>query len=125
MYSYGQDMNVDETIIQEIYKCRAMGLIEDLIVIHGVGSHGHPPVLAHRLHHGFKDSTQLLALTTTQQAVNTFRMELVFFLGHSHGKGTLLSSLETLEGFQQGKLSPCLYRYCHTGKSSPLRFCLL
>ncbi|MHA1673395.1 MAG: isopentenyl phosphate kinase [Promethearchaeota archaeon] len=64
-------------IVQEIYKCRALGLIEDLIVIHGVGSHGHPPVLAYRLHHGFKDPTQLLALTTTQQAVNAFRMELV------------------------------------------------
>ncbi len=64
-------------IAQEIYKCRALGLIEDLIIIHGVGSHGHPPVLAHRLHRGFKDSTQLLALTTTQHAVNAFRMELV------------------------------------------------
>ncbi|MHA1617754.1 MAG: amino acid kinase family protein, partial [Promethearchaeota archaeon] len=60
-----------------IYKCRALGLIEDLIIIHGVGSHGHPPVLAHRLHYGLKDSSQLFALTTTQHSVNAYRMELV------------------------------------------------
>jgi isopentenyl phosphate kinase len=63
-------------VVREIQQCREAGLIEDLIVIHGVGSYGHPPVLEYKLHKGFKEARQLLDLSTTQQSVNSFRMEL-------------------------------------------------
>jgi len=63
-------------VVQEIQRCREAGLIENLIVIHGVGSYGHPPVLEYKLHKGFKEERQLLDLSTTQQSVNSFRMEL-------------------------------------------------
>ena len=51
-----------------------LGLIEDLIIVHGVGSFGHPPVLEHKLHHGFQGKHQLIPLSQTQQIVNKFRI---------------------------------------------------
>ena len=60
-------------IAQEIKKCIDLDLIEDLIIIHGVGSIGHPPVLEYKLHHGFKNPQQLIPLSKTQLTVNKFR----------------------------------------------------
>lgn len=60
-------------IAAEIRHCRDAGLFSGLILVHGVGSFGHPPVIAHRLHKGFRDEGQLLALAETQQAVMRLR----------------------------------------------------
>jgi isopentenyl phosphate kinase len=60
-------------IAAEVRHCRDAGLLSRLILVHGVGSFGHPPVLAHRLHKGFQDEGQLLALAETQQIVMTLR----------------------------------------------------
>jgi isopentenyl phosphate kinase len=63
---------------KEIAACRENGSIQDLVIVHGVGSYGHPPVLKNELHKGFKHPSQLLAMTSTQIEVNqlrTFLME--------------------------------------------------
>ncbi len=59
---------------REIKECIDSGLIEDLIIVHGVGSFGHPPVLEHKLHHGFQGTHQLIPLSQTQLSVNKFRI---------------------------------------------------
>ncbi len=61
-------------VAREIKECLDTGLIEDLIIVHGVGSFGHPPVLEHKLHHGFQGTHQLIPLSQTQQIVNKFRI---------------------------------------------------
>ena len=62
---------------EEIRACLDAGLIRRLILVHGVGSFGHPPVLEHRLHRGFQAESQLLALTYTQHAVMALRCQIV------------------------------------------------
>ena len=57
----------------EIKECIDLGLIENLVLIHGVGSYGHPPVLKYNLHEGFKDKKQLIHLSETQKIVNNYR----------------------------------------------------
>jgi isopentenyl phosphate kinase len=61
-------------VAREIKECIDLGLIEDLIIVHGVGSFGHPPVLEHKLHHGFQGTHQLIPLSQTQLIVNKFRI---------------------------------------------------
>lgn len=61
----------------EIRECLDAGLIGRLILLHGVGSFGHPPVLAHRLHLGLQSADQLLPLGRTQHNVLRLRMALV------------------------------------------------
>ena len=63
--------------ISEIADCFKSGLIKKLIIVHGVGSHGHPPVLKHKLHKGYKEKSQLLAMTETQHIVNQLRYKLM------------------------------------------------
>ena len=63
-------------VANEIKDCIDAGLIEDLILVHGVGSFGHPPVLEHNLHKGFHDKKQLIPMAKTQQVVNHFRADL-------------------------------------------------
>ncbi len=43
------------------------------MIIHGVGSFGHPPVLKYNLHKGFRNKDQLISMSKTQQIVNEFR----------------------------------------------------
>lgn len=62
-----------KTVAQEIKECFDSGLIEALVLIHGVGSYGHPPVLEHNLHKGFKNLNQLIHLSKTQYTVNNYR----------------------------------------------------
>ena len=64
-------------IAEEIRACLDAGLIQRLILVHGVGSFGHPPVIEHRLHHGFQSESQLLALTYTQHAVMALRSQII------------------------------------------------
>ncbi|MHA2068304.1 MAG: amino acid kinase family protein, partial [Candidatus Thorarchaeota archaeon] len=58
---------------QEIKECLDGGLIQSLVLIHGVGSYGHPLVLKHQLHKGFQSPEQILPLTKTQEKVNELR----------------------------------------------------
>jgi isopentenyl phosphate kinase len=62
-----------KAVAREIKECIDGGLLQSLILIHGVGSYGHPPVLEHGLHKGFQGSEQLLPLSRTQQIVQKFR----------------------------------------------------
>ena len=68
-----KDATIKE-VAREIKECLDSGLIEDLIIVHGVGSFGHPPVLEHKLHLGFQGKEQLIPLSQTQQKVNKFRI---------------------------------------------------
>jgi isopentenyl phosphate kinase len=70
-YTYRE--KVLESVCREIGECLSEGLIQNLILIHGVGSYGHPPVLEHKLHKGFLGPEQLLPLSKTQEGVATFR----------------------------------------------------
>jgi len=60
-------------IAYEIKECIDLRLIEELVIIHGVGSYGHPPVLKYNLHKGFKNQDQLIYLSKTQYKVNSYR----------------------------------------------------
>lgn len=62
-----------EQVAEEIKECLYTGLIQQLVIIHGVGSFGHPPVLEHNLHMGYKNSSQLIHLSKTQLIVNNYR----------------------------------------------------
>jgi isopentenyl phosphate kinase len=57
----------------EIKECMDDGLIESLVLVHGVGSFGHPPVLKYKLHKGFQEPEQLLQLAWTQAKVSELR----------------------------------------------------
>ncbi|MFW9811110.1 MAG: isopentenyl phosphate kinase [Candidatus Thorarchaeota archaeon] len=61
----------------EIRECMDDGLIESLVLVQGVGSFGHPPVLEHKLHKGFKGPEQLLPLTFAQKSVAELRTHVV------------------------------------------------
>jgi isopentenyl phosphate kinase len=58
---------------RELKECIDEGLIESLIIVHGVGSYGHPPVLEYKLYKGFTGPEQFIPLSKTQSAVNEFR----------------------------------------------------
>ncbi|NVM19041.1 MAG: amino acid kinase [Candidatus Lokiarchaeota archaeon] len=62
-----------EAVVTEIKECIDLGLIKSLVIVHGVGSFGHPPVLQYNLHKGFKEKDQLISMSKTQQIVNGFR----------------------------------------------------
>ena len=70
-YTYRKE--VLQSVAQEIHECLDEGLIESLVLLHGVGSYGHPPVLEHKLHKGFLGPDQLLPLSKTQEGVGTLR----------------------------------------------------
>jgi len=64
---------VIKAVAVEIKECIDLGLIKNLVIVHGVGSFGHPPVLKYNLHKGFRNKDQLIFMTKTQQIVNEFR----------------------------------------------------
>ena len=65
-----------KAVAVEIKECFDLDLIKKLVVIHGVGSFGHPPVLKYYLHKGFENKDQLISLSKTQQIVNEFRKKI-------------------------------------------------
>ncbi|TFF68096.1 amino acid kinase [Candidatus Thorarchaeota archaeon] len=73
-YTLREDVLI--SVVQEIRQCLDKGLIGSLIVVHGVGSFGHPPVIEHRLHKGFQSPDQLLPISKTQTIVNELRMSI-------------------------------------------------
>jgi isopentenyl phosphate kinase len=60
----------------EIKTCLDQGLFQKLVIVHGVGSYGHPPVIEYKLHKGFINPDQLLPLSRTQSKVNELRAEI-------------------------------------------------
>lgn len=73
---YTANEQIISSVAKEIKECIDAGLIEDLIIVHGVGSFGHVPVLKHKLHLGFQTPDQLLAMSQTQKEINEFRLML-------------------------------------------------
>ena len=69
--------DVLESAAREIKECISEGLIQSLILVHGVGSYGHPLVLEHQLHKGFQSTDQILPIAKTQAKVNEFRQIIV------------------------------------------------
>ena len=69
--------DVLESATREIKECISEGLIQSLILIHGVGSYGHPLVLKHQLHKGFQSTDQILPIAKTQAKVNELRHMIV------------------------------------------------
>jgi len=65
--------DIIKAVAVEIKDCIDLGLIKSLVIVHGVGSFGHPPVLKYNLHKGFRNKDQLISMSKTQQIVNKFR----------------------------------------------------
>jgi isopentenyl phosphate kinase len=72
-----------QSAAREIRECMDDGLIESLVLVQGVGSFGHPPVLEHKLHKGFAGPHQLLPLSWTQAKVAELRTLVVQALYHA------------------------------------------
>lgn len=70
---YEARKSVMQTIARELKSCVDSGLIENLVIVHGVGSFGHPPVLEYKLHRGYTGPEQFIPLSKTQRVVNEFR----------------------------------------------------
>ena len=70
-YSFRSD--VLNSAAREIRECMDDGRIESLVLVQGVGSFGHPPVLEYKLHKGFQGPNQLLPLSWTQAKVGELR----------------------------------------------------
>ena len=70
---YEARKSIIESAARELKACMDEGLIESLVVVHGVGSFGHPPVLEHKLHLGYQGPEQFIPLSKTQRVVNEFR----------------------------------------------------
>jgi len=66
-----------DAVAHELKECIDLGLIESLVLIHGVGSYGHPPVIKYKLYSGFTDEKQLINLSKTQYIVSKFRLMIV------------------------------------------------
>jgi len=74
-YSFRAD--VVSSAAREIRECMDEGLIESLVLVQGVGSFGHPPVLKYKLHKGFSGPEQLIQLSWTQAKVSELRTLIV------------------------------------------------
>ena len=73
---YTANDSIIESVIKEIKECLDTRVIEDLIIVHGVGSFGHIPVMKHKLHLGYQDQDQLLPMSQTQHDINKLRLKL-------------------------------------------------
>jgi isopentenyl phosphate kinase len=94
----------ESTLNQTAFEIKAAldaGLLERLILVHGVGSFGHPPVVEHRLHKGLESEEQLIHLTDTQNKVLKLRLAIAEAF-HDAGVAVctiLPSSCMTTSGF--------------------------
>ncbi|MEZ4583767.1 MAG: hypothetical protein R3A10_19385 [Caldilineaceae bacterium] len=97
-------------------------MIERLIVVHGVGSFGHPPVVEHKLHKGFHTPDQLIHLTDAQNRVMELRMA-VAQACHQAGLpvATIMpSSCMTADGFVRQEMFLGDRRLSPPGRTIPL-----
>lgn len=88
-------------VVNELKSCQDDGLVGQLILVHGVGAFGHPPVVQYKLHKGLQSPSQLIHLTYAQNCVLTLRQRIA---ETCHGAGlavaTILpSSCMTADGF--------------------------
>ena len=74
---YSINLEAIRSACNQIAHCLQQENLKRLIIVHGVGSYGHPPVLRHKLHLGYQDRSQLIAMTATQHKVNELRMILM------------------------------------------------
>ncbi|MFN2295987.1 MAG: isopentenyl phosphate kinase [Candidatus Promineifilaceae bacterium] len=98
---YTLRQSVLDQVASEIKAALDAGLIERLILVHGVGSFGHPPVVQHQLHKGLKSAEQLIHLTDTQNKVIQIRLAIAEAF-HDAGVAActiLPSSCMTASGF--------------------------
>ncbi len=120
-YSLRED--ILKQVTHEIKECIEIGLLDSMIILHGVGSFGHPPVLEYKLHRGFSGPEQLSPLSKTQQIVNRFRLQLVEAFHEAnvpiilmHPSSIIVSKkmkmtnffLESLKGFMKLGMTPLL-----------------
>jgi isopentenyl phosphate kinase len=99
---YTSRLEVLNSVAQEIKECMDEELIQSLILVQGVGSFGHPPVLEHKLHRGFHSPDQLLPLSKTQSKVAELRTMVV-------------------EAFQNVEIPVCLMYPCSMITSEKMR----
>ncbi|MDH4214394.1 MAG: isopentenyl phosphate kinase [Candidatus Thorarchaeota archaeon] len=71
---YEARKSIIAAVAKELKDCKDEGLIQSLVIIHGVGSFGHPPVLQYKLYKGFTGPEQFIPLSKTQSIVNEFRL---------------------------------------------------
>jgi isopentenyl phosphate kinase len=107
----------------EIRGCLDDGLIDKLVIVHGVGSYGHPPVIQHKLYKGFIDPAQLMPISMTQSKVNELRTTVTASLQEQNipvnlfhtssiataKRGTIISmDLDAVRGFLKIGMVPVL-----------------
>lgn len=61
-------------VVNELKTCIESGFIGRLLLVHGAGSFGHPPVVQHQLHKGFQSPTQLIHFTYAHNCVMQLRL---------------------------------------------------
>ena len=96
-------------VASELKECIDLGLIESLVLIHGVGSFGHPPVIKYKLYSGFKDVKQLIYLSETQNIVNKFRLMIVESLTNVGIPVNLMYPSSMVIG-RKGKISAFMFK---------------
>ncbi|MCW4014653.1 MAG: isopentenyl phosphate kinase [Candidatus Bathyarchaeota archaeon] len=65
------------SVCAEIKEAMDSNLGGKFVIVQGVGSYGHPPVIQHKLYKGFIDQSQLLPLSKTQSKVDELRAALI------------------------------------------------
>ena len=70
---YSMRNDTVKTASKEIKECLDRKLVDQMVIVHGVGSYGHPPVIEHQLYKGFIDPLQLMPISRTQSKVNQLR----------------------------------------------------
>jgi isopentenyl phosphate kinase len=88
----------------EVRSCLDQGLVSRLVVVHGVGSYGHPPVIQHKLYKGFIDPGQLLPLSRTQSKVNELRAEVTSSL-QDQGIAVNLFHTSSIASARKGRIT--------------------
>jgi len=98
-----------DAVASELKECIDLGLIESLVLIHGVGSFGHPPVIKYKLYSGFNDIKQLIHLSETQYIVNKFRLMIVESLNNVGIPVNLMYPSSMVIG-RKGKISDFMFK---------------
>lgn len=98
-----------DSVASELKECFNSGLIESLVLIHGVGSFGHPPVIKYKLYAGFNDVNQLINLSKTQLIVSKFRLMIVESLEKAGIPVNLMYPSSLLIG-KSGRISEFMFK---------------
>lgn len=73
---YSLRLDVIKQIASEIKQCMDEGIGGRFVIVQGVGSYGHPPVLEYKLYKGFIAEEQLWQISWTQSKVDELRRAL-------------------------------------------------